>query len=78
MDTIAILADDLAAQLGVTRNTLADWRARHYGPPAHQVGARIIYHAAEVDEWLRNQPSPSQAQRGGRRFGSNPAESPQP
>ena len=44
-----------ASYLGVSRSTLAKWRMKKLGPPAHRCGPRIIYYLEhELDVWLKN------------------------
>lgn len=47
---------DLAAQLGVSTDTLKNWRAARTGPRWFRMGPRLIrYSAAEVDAWMASQ-----------------------
>lgn len=55
-----ILADwmtraELAAELGVSTDTLARWETRRIGPPIVRVGRRVLYRREAVREWLRKQ-----------------------
>ena len=43
---------EVAAQLGVHVNTLADWRRDGRGPDYIRIGRVIRYPAAAVDRWL--------------------------
>lgn len=45
-------ADDIAAHLGVTKETVYVWIADK-GMPAHKVGRLWKFQASEVDEWVR-------------------------
>ena len=46
-------ADDIAAHLGVTKDTVYAWIAEK-GMPAHKVGRLWKFQASEVDEWVRS------------------------
>lgn len=46
-------ADDIAAHLGVTKDTVYVWIA-HKRMPAHKVGRLWKFQASEVDAWVRN------------------------
>lgn len=46
-------ADDIAAHLGVTKDTVYIWIAGK-GMPAHKVGRLWKFQASEVDEWVRS------------------------
>lgn len=46
-------ADDMAAHLGVTKDTVYAWIAEK-DMPAHKVGRLWKFQATEVDEWVRN------------------------
>ncbi len=46
-------ADDIAAHLGVTKDTVYTWIAdKHL--PAHKAGRLWKFQASEVDQWLRS------------------------
>lgn len=47
-------ADDIAAHLGVTKDTVYAWIAEK-GMPAHKVGRLWKFQAGEVDDWVRNE-----------------------
>jgi predicted DNA-binding transcriptional regulator AlpA len=47
---------DTADYLGVPVNTLYQWRAKGYGPPAHRIGKYIKYVPGEVRNWVNRQP----------------------
>ena len=43
---------ELAEYLGVTVQTVYNWRARGFGPPAIRVGRAIKFRAVDVARWL--------------------------
>ena len=45
-------ADDIAAHLGVTKDTIYTWIAEK-GMPAHKIGRLWKFQATEVDDWVR-------------------------
>jgi excisionase family DNA binding protein len=45
-------ADDIAAHLGVTKDTVYAWIAEKR-MPAHKLGRLWKFQTAEVDEWVR-------------------------
>lgn len=45
-------ADDIAAHLGVTKDTVYAWIAEKR-MPAHKLGRLWKFQAAEVDDWVR-------------------------
>ncbi len=45
-------ADDIAAHLGVTKETIYVWIADK-GMPAHKIGRLWKFQVSEVDEWVR-------------------------
>lgn len=51
-------ADDIAAHLGVTKDTVYTWIAAK-GMPAHKVGRLWKFQALEVDKWVRRASGPS-------------------
>ena len=46
-------ADQIAAHLGVTKDTVYAWVA-HKQMPAHKIGRLWKFQASEVDDWVRN------------------------
>jgi excisionase family DNA binding protein len=46
-------AEEMAAYLGVKRDTVYKWRFRHQ-MPAHKVGKLWKFRKEEVDEWVRS------------------------
>jgi excisionase family DNA binding protein len=49
---------DVAELLGVTVDTLYQWRYRHEGPTGYRIGGRIRYRRGEVEEWISEQADP--------------------
>lgn len=47
--------DDLAAELGVSVDTLSRWETRRIGPPCVRVGRKVLYRRGAVQEWLVGQ-----------------------
>jgi excisionase family DNA binding protein len=45
-------ADQIAAHLGVTKDTVYAWIAEK-GMPAHKIGRLWKFQVSEVDEWVR-------------------------
>ncbi len=45
--------DDIAAYLGVKRDTIYDWIERR-NMPAHKVGRLWKFKVVEIDEWVRS------------------------
>lgn len=46
-------ADDIAAHLGVTKDTVYTWIAEK-SMPAHKLGRLWKFQASEVDDWVRS------------------------
>lgn len=47
----ALSTKQAARYLGVSHGTLAVWRSRMMGPPAHYSGAKPVYYASELRAW---------------------------
>lgn len=45
-------ADDIAAHLGVTKDTVYPWIAEK-NMPAHKIGRLWKFQATEIDDWVR-------------------------
>ncbi len=45
-------ADDIAAHLGVTKDTVYTWIAEK-AMPAHKIGCLWKFQASEIDDWVR-------------------------
>ena len=54
-------AEDVAAHLGVTKDTIYSWIA-HRSMPAHRVGRLWKFQVSEVDAWVRRGGAGSGAQ----------------
>jgi predicted site-specific integrase-resolvase len=44
--------EQLAARLGVAKQTLARWAVEGKGPVMHAVGRRVMYSETDVTAWL--------------------------
>ena len=44
--------EDLAAELGVSKDTLARWHTQRIGPPSVKLGKRTFYRREVVRAWL--------------------------
>lgn len=49
---------ELAAQLRVTQETLANWRIKQVGPRFLRIGGQIRYRTRDVDTWLNDHQEP--------------------
>lgn len=45
---------DVARLLGVSENTLANWRSERQGPPFCKVGALVRYPADRLHQWIES------------------------
>lgn len=59
-------AEDIAAHLGVTKDTVYAWIAEK-GMPAHKLGRLWKFQLWEVDEWVRGDGSITGSRHGGSR-----------
>ena len=50
-----LTAEEAAARLNRTAQTLAGWRTHGLGPTSRRMGARVYYSAADVDAWRATQ-----------------------
>jgi predicted DNA-binding transcriptional regulator AlpA len=51
-EPIKLKAKVAAGYLSVSRSTLAKWRMKRIGPPAHRLGPRLVYYLKhEIDAW---------------------------
>jgi hypothetical protein len=58
--------DALAAELGISVDTLSRWETRRIGPPCVRVGRRVLYRRGAVQDWLRSQEERAARRTGGR------------
>ena len=62
---------EVAAELGVSADTLARWESQRSGPPSVKVGRKVLYRADAFREWLtareRGPMSPKKARAGAAR-----------
>ena len=61
-----ISREQLAGELGLTRDTLARWEARQLGPPCTRIGRKVYYRRASVEAWInaQEQTRPTRRHRG--------------
>jgi hypothetical protein len=52
LDRVAV-----AAELGVSTDTLARWESRRVGPPCARVGRKVLYRAQAFRDWLTERES---------------------
>lgn len=43
---------EAASFLGLSRQSLANWRCQRRGPVYHKIGGRIIYRAEDLEQFL--------------------------
>jgi len=43
---------EVAAQIGVSSDTLARWETRRIGPPCVRIGRKVLYRAEAFRDWL--------------------------
>jgi excisionase family DNA binding protein len=55
---------ELAAELGVSVDTLGRWEARRSGPPCVRAGRKVLYRRQAVQDWLRKKEEPAPKKRG--------------
>lgn len=53
-----LLPEELAAVIGVTVNTLAQWRAQKSGPVPTLLGKRVFYSFSDVEKWIEESKRP--------------------
>lgn len=53
--TVTVSPAEVARRIGVTLETLANWRWRGFGPRSFKVGGRVRYRLLDVAEWLEGQ-----------------------
>jgi DNA-binding transcriptional MerR regulator len=56
---------EMAAEIGISVDTLARWETRRIGPPCVRIGRKVYYRVEAFRDWLREQEN--RKTRGGRR-----------
>ena len=51
-DRIYALGDPELELIG-TREKLAQWRHKRYGPAFYRIGRKIVYHGRDLNDWVR-------------------------
>jgi predicted DNA-binding transcriptional regulator AlpA len=51
---IGMTPKQLAHRIGVTEETLYNWRRRRQGPPFFKISGVIYYRPDDVSEWIRS------------------------
>lgn len=54
---------EVAAEIGVSIDTLARWETRRIGPPCVRIGRKVLYRAQAFRDWLVARESPRDAAR---------------
>jgi predicted DNA-binding transcriptional regulator AlpA len=57
-DTKLLTQEDLATELGMKPQSLADWRHRGVGPRFVKLGQLVRYRRSDVENWLNSQTRP--------------------
>lgn len=55
--------DELAAYLGIPKQTIYDWRVDGRGPRAYKLGKRLRFTAVDVRAWMETQREPGPSPR---------------
>ena len=50
-----LTVQQLAAELGLPKQTIYKWRVEGRGPRAHKIGRHVRFSREAVDEWLAEQ-----------------------
>lgn len=50
-----ITSNQLAAELGISLETLRRWESKRIGPPRVKIGSTILFRIGAVQEWLLGQ-----------------------
>ncbi len=58
---------ELAAELGVSVDTLGRWAARGTGPKCVRAGRKVLYRRAVIQRWLEDQENPPAPRKRGRK-----------
>lgn len=51
--------DDVAARLGIPRQTIYEWRRLGKGPTGYRIGKYLRFHAADVEAWIESMREPA-------------------
>lgn len=54
---------EVAAEIGMSIDTLARWESRRVGPPCVRIGRKVLYRAQAFRDWLVAREGPSGASR---------------
>ncbi|HVY03855.1 MAG TPA: helix-turn-helix domain-containing protein [Caulobacterales bacterium] len=54
---------EVAAEIGMSIDTLARWESRRVGPPCVRIGRKVLYRAQAFRDWLVARESPRDASR---------------
>lgn len=57
--------DELAAYLGLPKQTLYDWRVNGRGPRAYRIGKHLRFTVRDIRAWVEGQHEPTPATRQG-------------
>ncbi len=52
---------EVAAEIGVSIDTLARWESRRIGPPCVRIGRKVLYRAQAFRDWLVARENPRDA-----------------
>ena len=56
-----LTAAELAAELGIPKQTIYKWRTEGKGPRGHKLGRHLRFARRDVDEWLAENADPKPA-----------------
>lgn len=45
---------EAATRIGISPQTLMNWRSRNYGPPSARIGGRVRYRPEDIDNWIKS------------------------
>ena len=49
--------EELAAHLGIPKQTIYQWRTKGYGPPGRRVGKYVRFVPEDVQAWVESLPT---------------------
>ena len=49
--------EELAAHLGIPKQTIYQWRTKGYGPPGRRVGKYVRFLPEDVQAWVESLPT---------------------